>query len=66
MLSDRRPSLSGVWQLDDGRVLMAMSTASAAATEGGEQWQPTIRVDYVDVTGGAVQIAPPRLRAVPE
>lgn len=38
--------LSGVWQLDDGRVLMATSTGDAEV--GVPESQPTVRVEYID------------------
>lgn len=43
--------LSGVWQLDDGRVLIAMT---AHDTVGDAQ--PTMRVEYVDPERGAVRV----------
>ena len=54
--------LSGVWQLDDGRVLMAMSVGPVDETQG----QPTVRVEYLD--RDAPVVAPPasQLRLVPE
>lgn len=39
--------LSGVWQLDDGRVLIATSSGDGLPLPEG---QPTVRVAYLDTT----------------
>lgn len=53
--------LSGVWQLDDGRVLMATSTDDGDdATHGPEQ--PTLRIEYIDRENAMVVRPQPPLR----
>jgi len=71
--------LSGVWQLDDGRVLMVTTVHDTNANRSGERPtlriaadivddaagfdQPTVRVDYVDPRGGVVAAAHQRAGA---